>query len=99
MVCVHVSCDTTAVTPSHGASLCHCITHPPVDWVGSCQHTAPRIEASVNPCLRYGDPALLHDLVDGSAVNVTHLTKEGEGGGGWGEGEGGGGWGEGYPDG
>ena len=58
---------------SLGQSLC--ATHPPVDWVGSCQDTAPGIESCVYPSLRYGNTALLHDLVDGGAVNVAHLSR------------------------
>lgn len=51
------------------------LTYPAIDWVGSCQYTAPSIELCMDPSLRDGDPPLLHDLVDGSAVHVTHLGK------------------------
>lgn len=51
------------------------VAHPAVDRVGSCQHRAASIEASMDPCLGDGDAALLHHLVDGCAVHVGHLVE------------------------
>ena len=49
------------------------ITHSSVDRISSCQDTASGIKAGVYPRLCYGDTPLLHNLVNGSAINVTHL--------------------------
>ena len=49
------------------------VTHSSVDRVSSCQDTAPGVKPGVYPRLRYGDTPLLHNLVNGSAINVTHL--------------------------
>ena len=79
-LCVTVSLDQyLCVTVCHWTSpyVSLCVTHPSIHWVGSCQHTAPGIESSVYPSLGYGDTALLHHLMDGSAVNVTHLSRGG----------------------
>ena len=60
---------STRVAPSPHAV----VTHSSVDRVSSCQDTAPGVKPGVYPCLCYGDTPLLHNLVNGSAINVTHL--------------------------
>lgn len=49
--------------------------HPAVDRVGSSQHGAAGIEASVDAGLGDGDAALLHHLVNGGAVHIRHFVE------------------------
>ncbi len=49
--------------------------HLPVDWGRSCHHTAPRIERRMDARLGNRHRLLLHDLVDGDAIDVGHFIK------------------------
>ena len=61
----------------HPITVTICIAmYPAVDWVGSCQHTAPSVEFCMNARLSNCNSALFHDFVDSSAVHVAHLCVD-----------------------
>mmetsp|Transcript_42323 Transcript_42323/g.122401 ORF Transcript_42323/g.122401 Transcript_42323/m.122401 type:complete len:245 (+) Transcript_42323:1143-1877(+) len=52
-----------------------CGVKVPIDWVGSREHAAPRVQRHVHARLGNGDALLLHRLVDGDLILLVHELK------------------------